>query len=79
MEGPLGCFRVLLQHESWALGVPERDNDKSQADGDLDDVGDSPGNVVRGLMEGHPVASPKRDETAQLVAELGDGTDKTTT
>lgn len=30
-------------------------------------------------MEGHPVASPKGDETAQLVAELGNGTDKTTT
>lgn len=70
-QSPLGHLGVLLQHVSWAFGVPERDHDKSQTDGDLDNIGDTPGDVVGRLVEGHPIAGPEGDEGTQLVAELG--------
>jgi hypothetical protein len=46
LQSQLGHLRVLLQHVSWAFGVPERDHDKSQTDRDLDNIGDAPGDIV---------------------------------
>lgn len=78
MERSFGCLWVFLQHESRALGVPERYSDKSQTNRDLDNVGDAPGNVVGRLVERHSVARPESNETSQLIAELGDCTDEAT-
>lgn len=53
-----------------ALGVQERDADEGDTDRDLDDIGDTPRDVVGGLVERHSVASPKGYKSAQLVAKL---------
>lgn len=52
------------------LRVPERDHDEQEPDRDLDEVGNSPGHVIRRLVEAHAVACPEGNESAELVAEL---------
>lgn len=71
IQSPFGRLGVLLQHVPWAFRVPERDYDKCQTDGDLDDIGNAPGNIVRRLVKGHSIAGPEGDQGTQLVAELG--------
>jgi hypothetical protein len=45
----------------------------------LNDVRDSPSDIVRTLVECHAIASPESDQSTQLVAELGDCANETAT
>ena len=54
------------------LWVPEREYNEGKANRDLNQIGDPPGDVVRLLMECHPIASPESDERPQLITKLRD-------
>ena len=45
----------------------------------MNDVRDSPSDVVRGFVECHAIASPEGDQSTQLVPKLGDGANETAT
>ena len=60
------------------LRVPKRNHNEQEPDRDLDEVGDSPGHVVRRLVETHSVACPECDERSELITKLRHSADEAT-